>query len=356
MPRRHGCSPNDRVCLPTLKLDTIARTMGFVVLAAWILLPAHVPRIHAQTETSAEDSDCPPSNAPERADHEFEFDQTLGTSQDIDPFGPTPHGVVAQMLKMAQVGKGDVVYDLGSGDGRIPIAAAKQAGARGVGIELRSELVQESRETAEQEGVAELVEFIETDFFKSDLRSATALLLYLYPRTLLKLRPKLLDELRPGTRIVAYNYGIEGWPRDKEQAVEDAETYFDGTLYFWVVPANVSGSWQGSIETELGETHSFTLQLEQSFQKVSGKVLRGDREMPMKEVQLSGNTLRFSLDLPGNESLSLAATVDGHQLEGHAERVTPESGGQRPATRMPWQAKRDPATRTSIDPDQRQGR
>ena len=355
MPKRHGCSPNNRVFLPVLKLDAIAKTIGFIVLAAGIVLGTHAQPIHAQNGASDTDTSGPRSSAPERADREFEFDQTLGTSQDIDPFGPTPHEIVAQMLKLANVGKDDVVFDLGSGDGRIPIAAAKQAAARGVGIELRSELVRESRETAEQEGVAERVEFIETDFFESDLSSATVLLLYLYPRTLLKLRPKLLDELRPGTRIVAYNYGIEGWPRDKEQAVEDAETYFDGTLYFWVVPANVSGSWQGSIETELGETHAFTLQLEQSFQKVSGQVLRGDREMPMKDVQLSGNTLRFSLDLPGDESLALVATIDGNQLEGHAERVAP-AGGQRPATRMPWQATRDPATRTSIDPDQRQGR
>jgi precorrin-6B methylase 2 len=355
MPKRHGCLRHDREFLPVRKLNAVGKTIGSIILTAGIALGAHAQPINAQKGVSAADSSGPPSSAPERADREFEFDQTLGTSQDIDPFGPTPREIVSQMLKMAKVGKDDVVYDLGSGDGRIPIAAAKEAAARGVGIELRPELVRESRETAEQEGVAERVEFIESDFFESDLSSATVLLLYLYPRTLLKLRPKLLDELRPGTRIVAYNYGIEGWPRDKEQAVEDAETYFDGTLYFWVVPANVSGSWQGSIETELGETHGFTLQLEQSFQKVSGKVIRGEREMPMKDVQLSGNTLRFSLDLPGNESLSLVGTVDGHQLEGHGERVLPD-GGQRSATRMPWQATRDPATRTSIDPDQRQGR
>jgi hypothetical protein len=228
-----------------------------------------------------------------------------------------------------------------------------RSGHAGWASSCATELVEESREKAEKEGVADLVKFVESDFFESDLSSATAVLLYLYPRTLLKLRSKLLGELRPGTRIVAYNYGIEGWPRDREQEVDSSETYFDGTLYLWIVPANVTGSWKGSIETELGETHSFTLQLEQTYQNVSGQVLRGDRTMPLKDVQLSGNRLSFSLELPGNESLSLVASAEGHELKGHAERITPEASDQRPTTRMPWQATRDPATQTPIDPSQR---
>jgi SAM-dependent methyltransferase len=352
MPTRQPLLLDQSVPLHARNFSAIA-TMGVcLVLAGWMLFGFQVQSLVAQDEVSGADPDASQVDVPSGGEDAYEFDQTLGTSQAIDPFGPTPHEVVAQMLKMAKVQKGDVVFDLGSGDGRIPIAAAK-AGARGVGIELRSELVEESREKAEKEGVAELVEFIESDFFESDLSSATAVLLYLYPRTLLQLRPKLLGELRPGTRIVAYNYGIEGWPRDQEQEVDSSETYFDGTLYFWIVPANVSGSWKGSIETELGETHSFTLQLDQTYQNVSGQVLRGDRTMPLKDVQLSGNRLSFSLELPGNESLSLVATADGHQLKGHAERITPETSDQRPPTRMPWQATRDPATRTPIDPGQR---
>ncbi len=328
------------------------RFVGQLALAAWFLFGVSAIELLAQTSPTIDFSTCTEITAADGEEIEYEFDQTLGTSQEIDPFGPTPHEVVAQMIKMAKVTKDDVVYDLGSGDGRIPIAAAKQAGARGVGIELRSELVEESRETAEQEGVADRVKFFEADFFEKDLSEATVVLLYLYPRTLLGLRSKLLSELPPGARIVAYNYGIEGWPRDDERPVDNAETYFNGILYYWVVPANVSGSWKGTIETELGETHSFTLQLSQCFQKVNGKVLRGEREMALKDVRLRGDRLHFSLDLPGDESLQLVATADGHQMKGHARRAGPDTQGQLSETRIQWQAKRDPATKTSIDPAQ----
>lgn len=359
MPNAHHRSLDHRVCPHAPKLGSIARTSGFLALALCILLGTHVLATHAQTEEGVGIPDwlqlnaaSHRLNAPEAADGEFEFDQTLGTSQDIDPFGATPQEVVAQMLKMVELKKDDVVYDLGSGDGRIPIAAAQKAEARGVGIELRPELVERSRQSAEQAGVADLVQFLQADIFESDLSPATVVTLYLYPRTLLKLRPKLLNELRPGTRIVAYNYGIEGWPRDREQPVDNSGGYFNGTLYFWIVPANVSGSWQGAIETPQGGYYWFTLELDQTFQRVSGKAVRGGHELPLKDVRLQGNTLRFLLEVPGNEPLSLVATVDGHQLKGHAEQVTAEteSESEPPATRMTWRARRDPATRTSIDP------
>jgi len=347
-----------RACPDLSKPGAGAR--GFFTLVVWLLLGMQVWGGQAPTEGSAGQSDCPASDtnrpslpAPDVAESEFEFDQTLGTSQDIDPFGPTPHEVVAQMLKMARVGKGDVVYDLGSGDGRIPIAAAQQAGAHGVGVELRPELVEQSRAAAEKAGVAERVQFLEADMFKCDIRPATVVMLYLYPRTALKLRPKLLRELRPGTRIVAYNYGIEGWPRDQEELVENTESYLDGVLYLWIVPANLSGTWQSSLETPAGESLSFTLQLDQTFQKVSGKVVHRGLELPLKDVRLSGRSLRFCLALPDGESLALAATVRGHRLQGHAQRVTTETGSEPPPTRMAWQARRDPATRTPIDPGRR---
>jgi SAM-dependent methyltransferase len=335
MPKAHCRSLDHRVCSHSRKLSLIARRNVLLALGLWVLLGTHVLPSQAQ------------------ADGEFEFDQTLGTSQDIDPFGATPEEVVAQMLELVELKKDDVVYDLGSGDGIIPIAAAKKAEARGVGIELRAELVERSRKSAEEAGVADRVQFIQEDIFKSDISPATVVTLYLYPRTLLKLRPKLLSELRPGTRIVAYNYGIEGWPRDKEQPVDNPGSYINGTLFFWIVPANVSGSWQGVVKTPNGEYHRFTLELEQTIQRVSGRAVGGGHELPLKNVHLQGNTLRFSLDVPGNESVSLVATVDGHQLKGHAERVTTEtqSDSEPRATRMTWRARRDPATRGSIDPD-----
>lgn len=274
---------------------------------------------------------------------DFEFDQSLGTGQEIDPFGATPHEVVAEMIALAEVGKDDVVYDLGSGDGRIPIAAAKQAGARGVGVELRPELVEKSREAAKEAGVADRVRFLKKDFFEVDLSEATVVMLYLFPRTALRLRPKLLEELKPGSRIVAYDYGIEGWPRDKEQAVEQ---FIHGTLYYWIVPANVSGSWQGSLPLGSEDNRRLTLQLEQVFQQVRGKAVLGEEEFPLSDVELKADTLTMALKLPGQERLVLVGKVDGDQMQGAVK--TSGNGGTSPEET--WRAERNPATRASIDP------
>lgn len=211
-----------------------------------------------------------------------EFDQTLGEGSDIDPFGASHEVVVREMLKMVGTGKNDVVYDLGSGDGRIPIMAAKDFKARGVGIELREELVTKSREVAKKQGVSNRVRFIHGDIFKTDISPATVVTLYLFPRTNLKLRPKLLSDLRPGTRIVAHDFGIEGWPRDAEKLIKDPEypDYYS-TLYFWVVPANVSGEWQVSVTGKISPINTFVVTLEQSFQQVRGQAQVRDTKVPI---------------------------------------------------------------------------
>ena len=150
------------------------------------------------------------------------------------PFVSTPDSVVIEMLRLAKVTKDDVVYDLGSGDGRIVIAAAKQFGARGVGIELERHLVAASEENARQAGVADRVRFVQGDIFEADLREATVVTLYLFPVVNAKLRPKLLRELRPGARIVSHMYGIGDWtPHDNSQVVVGKAIHF---IYSWIVP------------------------------------------------------------------------------------------------------------------------
>jgi ribosomal protein L11 methylase PrmA len=146
------------------------------------------------------------------------------------PFVPTPDAVVARMLTLAKVGPKDVVYDLGSGDGRIVIAAARQHGARGVGIDIDPERVKEARLNARQAGVAHRVEFREGDLFKADIGEASVVTLYLLPRINLELRPKLLRELRPGTRIVSHGFDMGDW--------QPAATARVGgnIVYYWVVP------------------------------------------------------------------------------------------------------------------------
>jgi len=129
---------------------------------------------------------------------------------------PTPHPVVEAMLQLAAVRDGDVVYDLGSGDGRIPIAAARRYGVRAVGIELDARLVEQARCRAREAGVAHLVEFRQQDIFETDLREASVVTLFLFPHTNAKLAPKLRGELPPGARIVSHRFGIGTWPPERE--------------------------------------------------------------------------------------------------------------------------------------------
>jgi hypothetical protein len=144
-------------------------------------------------------------------------------------FVPTPQPVVDAMLKVASVGPNDVLYDLGSGDGRIPITAATRFGTRGLGVDIDPQRVKEARENAEKAKVADKVKFVQGDLFEMDLSEATVITLYLLPDLNLKLRPKLL-QLKPGTRIVSHDFSMGDWKPDQELRVAGK------TVYFWTVP------------------------------------------------------------------------------------------------------------------------
>ena len=150
------------------------------------------------------------------------------------PFISTPPEIVEQMLKVAKVTKEDVVYDLGCGDGRIVIAAARRYGARGVCIDIEPERVREARANAEKAGVAGRIEFLTQDLFESDLRGATVVTLFLMQSLNLRLRPKLLRELKPGARVVSQAFDMGDWKPTKKVEVNDGGTW--GTVYFWVIP------------------------------------------------------------------------------------------------------------------------
>ena len=150
------------------------------------------------------------------------------------PYVPTREPVVLKMLEMAKVTKNDVVYDLGSGDGRIVITAAKQFGARGVGIEIDPKLVREATRHARDAGVADRVSFVHGDIFESDIRQATVVTMYLLPEVNMKLRPKLLSDLKPGTRIVSHNYDLGDWKPRRQASVNVGSV--EHIVYFWVVP------------------------------------------------------------------------------------------------------------------------
>ena len=145
-------------------------------------------------------------------------------------FVPTPPEVVAAMLKVAKVGKGDIVYDLGSGDGRIPITAAKTYGARGVGIDIDPQRIKEANENLKSAAVGDRVKFLNADLFTTDISEATVVTLYLLPSLNVKLMPKLMKELKPGTRIVSHAFDMGDWKPEKELDVNGRK------VYFWTIP------------------------------------------------------------------------------------------------------------------------
>ena len=157
--------------------------------------------------------------------------QNTGEMQEAEAlYLPTPHSVVEAMLRLAKVSGADIVYDLGSGDGRIPIAAARAYGARGVGIELDGRMIERARCNAREAGMQHLVEFRQQDFFSAELREATVVTLFLFPGMNLQLRPRLLKELRPGTRIVSHRFGLGDWP--PQRTIEVA----GHPILLWTVP------------------------------------------------------------------------------------------------------------------------
>jgi SAM-dependent methyltransferase len=147
------------------------------------------------------------------------------------PYVPTPPEVVDAMLKLARVKKGDLVYDLGCGDGRIVIAAAKKYGARGVGFDIDPERIAEATENAKKEGVTGQVQFVKKDLFEADLKEATVITMYLLPQVNLRLRPKLMAELKPGTRLVSHAFDMGDWKAEKEETIDGRR------IYYWTIPA-----------------------------------------------------------------------------------------------------------------------
>jgi SAM-dependent methyltransferase len=213
---------------------------------------------------------------------------------------PTPDTAVDRMLLLARVSPNDLVVDLGSGDGKIVIAAAKRFGARARGIEYSPDLVETSRRNARIDGVADRARFVQGDLFEADFRDATVVTLYLLTSLNLKLRPKLLD-MRPGTRVVSHVFRMGDWEPDETTKTGSSE------IYLWVVPANVAGRWR----VEVREAPAFELALEQRYQRVAAKTTGGVR---VRDARLAGAELRLALTLAGAER-TLAGRVDGDRIE-----------------------------------------
>jgi SAM-dependent methyltransferase len=201
------------------------------------------------------------AHAQTRADCERAYTPQRGQEGRDVIWVPTEDAMLEPMFELAQVTAADTLYDLGSGDGKIVIAAAKRFGATGVGIEYDPDLVEHARCLAAAEGVADRVTFVQGDIFDSDFSDATVVAIYLTPQVNLRLMPMLLA-LNPGTRIVAYSFGIADWEPDAQ-----VDSFGDGSVFLFVVPANVGGSWTFR---PVSGGESFTVELQQMYQQLSG--------------------------------------------------------------------------------------
>jgi hypothetical protein len=211
-----------------------------------------------------------------------EFQPHVGQSGKDVIWVPTPQALVDKMLDMAKVGPGDHVIDLGSGDGRTVITAAKR-GAVAQGIEYNPDMVELSKRNAEKAGVADKATFAKADIFESDFSKATVITLFLLPRLNMKLRPTILA-MRPGTRIVSNSFNMEDWQPDETAHVMDACSGYC-KAYLWIVPAKVAGTWQ------LG---SGELALQQTFQVISGTLTVGNVVAPLKDGKMEGARISFT--------------------------------------------------------------
>jgi SAM-dependent methyltransferase len=234
------------------------------------------------------------------------------------PYVPTPPEVVERMLDMAAVGPNDVVIDLGSGDGRIAIAAARR-GARAFGVDIDPQRVQEAQENARRAGMEGKASFRRQNLFDTRINEATVLTMYLLRKVNLDLRPRVLDELKPGTRVVSHAFSMGDWKPD-----DHAEVGYRH-VFLWIVPAKVAGRWlvrEGA--------RKFDLALEQNYQYVTGKAQAGGGTVAVSEGRLTGADI--TLTLAGGRIYK--GRVDGDRIEGTS------SSGSTPHT--PWQATRAP--------------
>ena len=225
---------------------------------------------------------------------------------------PTPKETVDRMLALTAVGRDDFVIDLGSGDGRIAIAAGK-LGARALGVDLDPNRIREANANAQAAGVTDRVTFRQQNLFDTDLSQASVLTMYLLPSLNLKLRPRILA-LRPGTRVASHDFSMGDWKADIHETT-------NWRIHFWIVPARVAGTWQ----LRSGD-RQFAVTIEQTFQEIRGSATVDGSQVPLRDAKLRGGEIEFSVDIAGRP-ISFRGTVSGDKIQGKA------AGGDWTATR-----------------------
>jgi methyltransferase family protein len=265
------------------------------------------------------------------------------------PYVPTPQEVVERMLQVAKVTSRDYLIDLGSGDGRIVITAAKKHGARGFGVDINPERIREANENARVAGVQDRVAFYQRDLFETDLSEATVITMYLLPRVNMELRPKLLD-LKPGTRIVSHDFSMDEWKPDTHLKIDAKEKYGgaggQSDVYFWIIPAKAGGTWQWDL-TVGGKPHTYRVTLDQKFQVISGVARVDGRDTPIQNARLRGPDVSFSFTAPVDGAPvkhEFSGAVDADTMAG-----TARIAGGKVQAQLEWSARR--AKAASISPE-----
>jgi hypothetical protein len=265
------------------------------------------------------------------------------TQERYSPFVPTEESDVVRMLKLADLQEGDLVFDLGSGDGRIVFEAVHmKAGVRGRGIEMDEKLVSESTATAQATGFADRVQFVHQNAFDADLKDATVITMWLWPEVMHMLRPKILAEAKPGTRVITRMWDLGTWPSD-ESTTEGT------TLYKWIVPARIGGYWSWNL-TVGDRKLSYSAVFEQRFQTVEGVARVAKRRGLLNDVKLRGEDISFSLliSIEGGKLMrhQFTGKVRGDIIEG---TVSILQDPYEHAVEIPWRAERTAAS-AYLDP------
>lgn len=238
---------------------------------------------------------------------------SVTAQQNLDvPYVPTPEPVVERMLDAAQVEPGDYVIDLGSGDGRIVIAAARR-GATGHGIDLDPQRISEARENAQSSGVENRVMFIREDLFETDFSQASVITMYLLSSVNEKLRPKLFDNLRPGTRVVSHSFDMGDWEADSTYTVQSS-TGRNHRVYLWVMPADAEGEWSWDVDGK-----SFTLNINQQYQEISVNLEADGSSFSTDRVILRGKRISFNAR-NGDQHYVFSGQIEGDRISGTVQR------------------------------------
>lgn len=221
------------------------------------------------------------------------------------PFVPTPYETVEEMLNLAGVGPGDYVIDLGSGDGRIVIAAGRR-GAFGHGVDIDPKRINDARRNAARANVDDKVMFVEGNLFETDFSKATVITMYLLNSVNMRLRPLMLEKLKPGTRIVSYYFNMNDWEPDKQVVVNNSD------VYYWVVPAKAGGSWAWN-----NNNQDFEMQIEQEFQKIKPEVTADNIQLQVIEPSLMGDRIWFIAENPDDKiTYVFHGRIEGELISG----------------------------------------